>query len=547
LGHALFPWSAFVPVAIGRLLRPPPGSGAAAAREGAVRVALLVTAGVALAAFAFVAPRAGNVAFSGPTLLAAIAALAVFDLERGAPPSRALGLTSFFLAVVLFFDFFHEQDRALACFVVDRPAFPKSFESKGDLLLFGATAAFTLVVALAWLEEQPAREGGGVARWARALAEKSKAAVDEIAEVWQGNLAFALTVIEAGFVGLGAMIFVGERVHWAAVERLPRLWAKVGLALWWAVPLAIALAPLAYVVLRDGFRLLVDKTRTPRAAWTLVAGLAAGAVLSFGYFPALAAQVSPKEVFETYAKVAQKGDELGLLGVRARAASYYSGTEVQTLVDAQHAFEWLTEEPNARRFLVFKAEDLPRLNSLFRKATGKNVPVIDARSSQILLASNRLDGSKNENPLADVVLDDPPAPAHPVDASFEDQIDALGWDVLDANGKKVDVVVPSTRYRLRFYYRVVRPVSGGWKAFVHIDGNQRRYNGDHMVCDGRYPMNLWQPGDVIADELDFQLEPNFTPGDYTVFFGFFMGETRFRVTRGPQHENRVDGGPIAVR
>ena len=100
---------------------------------------------------------------------------------------------------------------------------------------------------------------------------------------------------------------------------------------------------------------------------------------------------------------------------------------------------------------------------------------------------------------------------------------------------------------LRVYYRVLRPVSGSWKAFVHIDGFQRRFNGDHNVLDGKYAMNLWQPGDVVVDDFEFQLEPNFTPGGYTVYFGFFAGETRYKVTKGPNHENRVVAGTLEVR
>jgi hypothetical protein len=60
-------------------------------------------------------------------------------------------------------------------------------------------------------------------------------------------------------------------------------------------------------------------------------------------------------------------------------------------------------------------------------------------------------------------------------------------------------------------------------------------------------MNLWNPGDLIVDELVFQLEPNFLPGDYTVFFGFFSGETRYAVVHGAAQDNRVVGGPLHVR
>ena len=146
-----------------------------------------------------------------------------------------------------------------------------------------------------------------------------------------------------------------------------------------------------------------------------------------------------------------------------------------------------------------------------------------------------------------MVLDDPPSPAHSVDAVFEDQLEAFGWEVTDKHGHVVESVQPATTYRLRVYYRVLKPITGTWKAFVHIDGFQRRYNGDHNVLDGKYAMNLWHPRDVVVDEFDFQLEPNFTPGGYTLYFGFFSGDTRFKVTRGQNQENRVIAGTLDVR
>ena len=82
---------------------------------------------------------------------------------------------------------------------------------------------------------------------------------------------------------------------------------------------------------------------------------------------------------------------------------------------------------------------------------------------------------------------------------------------------------------------------------MHIDGYQRRFNGDHNVLDGKYPTNLWRPGDVLVDDFEFRLEPNFTAGEYTVYFGFFSGDTRFKVTRGPNQDNRAIAGPLTVR
>jgi hypothetical protein len=343
------------------------------------------------------------------------------------------------------------------------------------------------------------------------------------------------------------MIFVGRKVGWAPVAKVQENFAFAGLNLWWFLPIAIAAAPGLLMAARDGFRALVSVTRLPRASYVLVAALLGGGTLSFWYYPALAGQLSPKEAFESYGRLHDAGEPLALLGVRSRAAAYYAGGEVESFTDPPRAFAWLTERKEERRWVLVKADDLPRMNALYRAQFGKNLPVLDGRSSQILLASNRLGAHANESWLSGLVLDDPPRPALPVDAQFEDQLEAIGWEVLDKNGHIAQSVVPATSYHLRVYLRTLRPITGSWKAFVHIDGQQRRFNGDHSVLDGKYPMNLWRPGDVVVDDLPFQLEPNFTPGDYTVYFGFFAGETRFKVTRGQSSENRLVVGSIHVR
>jgi hypothetical protein len=553
LGHGLFPWSAFLPFAVGRLFRPPciegedEGAALARERETGLRVLLLVALGVGFAVYAHVAPRAGALPWSGPAILAAAAALAIRDFERGAPPSRALALAVPVLGYVLYTDMKRMPEKALAAFSVDGATFPKSFEAQGERMLTWAFVLFAGLVALAWFEAPEPRERRGLSTWGSDLVDGYVDGVRGLAAVWAGNLVFVAVVIEAALVGLGAMVFFGRRFGWGAVERLPKNAADASVNLWWILPAALAIAPIAYLVVRDAFRATVAAARVPRALTTIFAALLAGGALSFGYYPALAAQLSPKEAFETLGTLAGPGEPLGLLGVRARAAAYYGPGKVTSLADPARAFAWLTEAPGERRWLLLKAEDLPRLNALHRRHHGKNLPVLDGRSSQILLASNRPGGAPDQNPLANIVLDDPPKPTHPVDASFRGELTALGWDVVDASGKIVDSVVPQAPYHIRFYYRVEEPIGGTWKAFLHIDGFGRRYNGDHTVLDGRYPMNLWSVGDVVVDDLVFQLEPNFLPGDYNVFFGFFSGETRYAVTRGSAQENRVMGGPLRVR
>jgi hypothetical protein len=61
-------------------------------------------------------------------------------------------------------------------------------------------------------------------------------------------------------------------------------------------------------------------------------------------------------------------------------------------------------------------------------------------------------------------------------------------------------------------------------------------------------MTMWRKDDLVVDDYEFSLEPNFSPGPYTFWFGFFLGEGRLKVTGGASDgENRVNGGTIRVQ
>jgi hypothetical protein len=205
-----------------------------------------------------------------------------------------------------------------------------------------------------------------------------------------------------------------------------------------------------------------------------------------------------------------------------------------------------------RRFLAIKSEELPKLNQIFREKMPEpreNLPVLDARSSQILLvASSLLPGDKNENPLEKVILSSLPKPHRKLDVNMEDKLQVLGIDIVDLQGKAVEQVAPGRKYHMRTYYRVLGAVTTEWEAFIHIDGYRRRHNGDHKPMGGKYPMNLWLVGDLLVDEYEFGLEPNFTPGAYTIYFGLFVGDTRLKVKSGPSDgDNRINGGQLKVQ
>ena len=330
-------------------------------------------------------------------------------------------------------------------------------------------------------------------------------------------------------------------------------------------PLLVAAAPAATLAMRDAFRALYARLPRTRVLTAGAAFVAGGLTLSVGYYPALASQVSPKQVFDSYRVLARAGEPLATVGVTAGSATYYTGNPVREYATAAEGFRWLTESTQ-RRFLVVRNDDLAQLNSLYRKrraaragdrlaridgsvgAGPGNLPVLDARSSEILLVSNQMRaGEINHNPFADCVLDLRPRPAHPMDANLGGRLEVLGWEITDRDGRLVDALSPGASYEFHIYYEVVRSLSSAWETFIHIDGHHRRFNGDHPTLDGKYPARLWRPGDYIADIHPFRLDPNFTPGAYHVFFGLFLGSRRLEVERGPQDDDRLRAGSIQVQ
>lgn len=543
LGHGLFPWSAVVPFAVARLLAPPFGAlPGRVESETALRMVAILVAAIAFGAHGLVAPTVGALPFAAVCMLAVVAAVALRDFDRGAPGSRVLAMGAAAFAILLYYDFKNFPEKGLSAFVVEDPRFPDSFKDKAHSLLKLATLV-VLGGFAAPIMESTDRNAPRFARdewlaWPRALR-----------TLWSGNLWFAVLVAEAALVGYSVLTWLSKSYfHWKQFEQQSQLQKYVAGWGYLALP-ALLVLPLFALLARDLLREFFVRSPVRRGTVAALAVAASGAVLSFGYYPKLAAQISPKEVFDAYRKHAKSGEALGIVGVGSGAATYYAGRNVPTFENANAAFTWLVQDA-ARRWLVVKSSDLPQLNSLYRgqpSAPG-NVPVLDARSSEILLLSNQLaPGEKNENPFAEWVLDQPPNPTVKMDANLGGQLDVVGWEVTDMSGRPVDSVVPQKQYQFRIYYKVVASISGNWETFIHIDGYQRRFNGDHQTLENKYAFHLWRVGDHIVDVYPFALEPNFTPGDYEVFFGLFIGSRRLEVKKGRHNDNRLEAGRIRVR
>ncbi|MFW5967849.1 MAG: hypothetical protein ACOCV2_10040, partial [Persicimonas sp.] len=215
-----------------------------------------------------------------------------------------------------------------------------------------------------------------------------------------------------------------------------------------------------------------------------------------------------------------------------------------------------------RFFAVVQRDELASLNSDVRRRFDQNLPVLDASSSRVMLVSNKLEeGETQENFIADAIIDDeeftPDIPLEFADgngevvhASFDDRIDLVGWTI---DRHTDDGTFPSYRWgetaTITLYFEVKRRVSSAQEIFMHVDRGGSRLHGDHDPVGGDYPTNRWEPGDIIVDEYELEIESYSTPGVYTIWMGFFRGDRRMQVTpsQADDGQNRVMVGRIDVR
>jgi hypothetical protein len=541
LGHGLFPWSALLPAAFGLMI-------ATKADRPGPRTVLLVGAATAYGAHAALAVFTGALAFTGVSILAAIIGVVIHELDDR-PVVPVVGVGTLLILGVLLRDMLELPDKGLAAFAVPEAELPPGVSDSLRAYLLAATAVFATFVVLTWLSPAPDAEGTSLKERFRGRMAHYEELVRELSQIWAGNLAFGFLVVEAALLGMGATLLIGRRLGWPTVANMSRTWAYVGLNLWWFVPLLLVTLPLAIDVTRRGYAFLLGKLRAPRSLGMLVAALGSGGILCFGYYNAMAEQLSPKGALDVYASHHGDGEPLGLLGVNPRMGRYYArGDTTEPLSSPRTAMRWLATDPDGpTRWMAFRDAQLAELNALHRVAHGENLAVVETGSGQILMARSRAIG-ENANPLAPFVRSSAPAEIqHPLQARFDDQLRVLGWDVVDEDGHLVPSVIAGTAYRMRVYLRVEQPIRRSYRAFIHIDAAGRRHNGDHDVLGGLYPMTYWQVGDYIVDEHAFTLERNFSAGRYAVYFGYYIYNDRLPVTDGRHHENRLIAGVLTVR
>ncbi len=292
----------------------------------------------------------------------------------------------------------------------------------------------------------------------------------------------------------------------------------------------------------------------PRLLRSALAVLAAASTITLAWYyqPRLGHTMSQQDVFDTYRRLAQPGEKLYQYQMNWRGEVFYSNDKIVKIGD-EAGFRNIFTKPE-RVFLVAVRESLGPLDRAMRQATGRHLHVLPGSGLRYLLISNQLKpGEEDLNPLAQHLLAEVPTIAHPVRAELADPAQLAGGAQLALLGYELRPEVPSTGdgLEITLYFQCLRRIDKSWQIFIHIDGfghEFHRINGDHYPVEGLLTTDQWMPGDIVRDVVRLKVPREFTAKNYTLYLGFYIGDTRMRVLPGfPQDgSDRVRAGTFSM-
>ena len=114
--------------------------------------------------------------------------------------------------------------------------------------------------------------------------------------------------------------------------------------------------------------------------------------------------------------------------------------------------------------------------------------------------------------------------ATPLAINFDNLVQLIGYD-LDTRR-----VSPGGRLPVTLYWQALAPIPASYQVFTHLESN----TGPVAQADGipvcwSYPTDLWQPGQIIADQHAILLPSDLPPGHYPLEVGLYLPDTSERL------------------
>lgn len=296
---------------------------------------------------------------------------------------------------------------------------------------------------------------------------------------------------------------------------------------------------------------------TPKFAPILVVWFTVvAAVFLFDYLPSLTHHTSQQGVFATYSELAEPGERLYRYDIATRDDSVY----LEDVPRIQNSREFLDAFDSEERFFaVIPRKSLARINFDVRRRVDRNVPVLYAESSRLLLVSNHLkEGEDDQSFVNEHIFEEPPEIEYPVvfeneegeevHPVFDGALEMLGFNLDHEQRDGIAVYGWGQTMVIDYYFRVKKRVPSNQKIFLHVDYPGNRINGDHYPNNGEFPTNFWVPGDIVRSRQHLEVGNYATPGVYSLNFGFFLGSNRMKVEPREAHDgrNRITIGKVRI-
>jgi hypothetical protein len=550
LFHGLAPWSAVVPIALASALRAMSGSsrgpsGARAEPDGtspsasaqtpvslggdsgsAVLAGLcLLWASLAYAAQSIVLSSFSPSAFTAPGALAVAVALWLRQREHDERDDLPELIVCVLLLGLIIRDFALYPQSPFGALEIGEAKTPEIFNPKRAWALVLSAFGAALV-----LTRMPGK---------RADKLDLRAPYRGLLRLWHAGKAQRTWLAVFGLLALGLLIFGVLAFAVPRALRLTSLGTRIG-RLMLFVPLLLPLLVAGAQALHH----YSARLHRLRSMLPLGAALLVGAYTSQVFLPQLSAHLSPRPVFDAYNKLAKRGEPLAQHRVEGRAAAYYAKGDVRDIAGQPELVDFLAG--GERRWVALPSELLAEVDVAFRRRTGRHLFVPNLDNAKIMLAASQaLPGKEDRNPLTRFVKRDLPPVQNAVHADFEDKIELIGYDLELPRGTSVG---PGQSFHITWIWRAKQSALGSYQVFLHLDADNQRINGDHDPVDGKYPVRLWDQGDVIIDRQEISIPATSPAGVYTLYVGLFRGESRLKVTDGPRDDaDRVKAGTIRVQ
>jgi len=147
-----------------------------------------------------------------------------------------------------------------------------------------------------------------------------------------------------------------------------------------------------------------------------------------------------------------------------------------------------------------------------------------------------------ESMMGDLILSELPSDAKPVEAIFGERIELVAYR-LD------ETPTPGSWVHVTFYWRANKPVDEDYQVFVHgdaLEGNARRIHGDHFPAKGKYPTDVWQDGEIVADPFKVFVPPGYGPKRLGLYTGMYKDNYRVPLSSEGKRPSGRDNRSLAV-